>query len=316
MYFPYLRARQFELIALRELVAEGELKNIVPVIEPVKDSFNNLDLANRLFSEKGFKSFLIVNPYEGEIAGDLELVLNYISNLEENSFKPAFHYSDNADYILRCISKYNLNDCLIIGLDKFSNEDGLMQLCKSRQVSHVMLLDPHKYRSLDRGMKGLKKQFIRMDDVFERQDRNSQFLNISPHKFTEEHLYYTEDGYQGFSDFSVLPKEYIEGGSTPRAVVIHLTYLNRQAENQIWIRHFTSISNDSIANVQGKFAEAAWKAVKFCAELPLLNSATKELKRYYDDARYPGLGTVKKISLKNHMLIVNDFLNKRDAINL
>ena len=36
MYFPYLRGRQFELIALRELV-ENKLigKHIYPVIEPV-----------------------------------------------------------------------------------------------------------------------------------------------------------------------------------------------------------------------------------------------------------------------------------------
>ena len=37
MYFPYLRGRQFELIALRELVEKGVLSSrIVPIIEPVK----------------------------------------------------------------------------------------------------------------------------------------------------------------------------------------------------------------------------------------------------------------------------------------
>lgn len=39
MYFPYLRGRQFELIALREL-AEYDLigKKVIPVIEPIKPS--------------------------------------------------------------------------------------------------------------------------------------------------------------------------------------------------------------------------------------------------------------------------------------
>ena len=133
--------------------------------------------------------------------------------------------------------------------------------------------------------------------------------NIPAHKFTEEHLYYKEDNYQGFADFTVLPKEYIDGGSTPRAVVIHLTYLNIDAESQIWIRHFTSVSNDSIANVQGKFAEAADKAVHFCEELPLSNSASNELRTYYEKSRYPGLGTVKKISIKNHLLVISNFIN-------
>ncbi len=37
MYFPYLRGRQFELIALRELIDEGLIGDkIVPIIEPIK----------------------------------------------------------------------------------------------------------------------------------------------------------------------------------------------------------------------------------------------------------------------------------------
>ena len=36
MYFPYLRGRQFELIALRELVGKDVLSSrITPIIEPV-----------------------------------------------------------------------------------------------------------------------------------------------------------------------------------------------------------------------------------------------------------------------------------------
>lgn len=309
MYFPYLRARQFELISIRELVSEGSLNFVTPVFEPVKESFNNLNLANKVFFEYDFNPYLIVNPFEGEIPGDTEVFLNYISELENCKFKPAFHYSDNLDYITSSIEKYNLSDCLIVCLDNFSDEERLKELCSNTQVSHIMLLEPHKYRSLDRSIKSLQKIYIRLDDVFERQEKNADFLNIPAHKFSEEHLYYTEDGYQGFSDFTVLPKEYIDGGSTPRAVVIHLTYINTNAEEQIWIRHFTSETNDSIANVQGKFAEAATKAVQFCDGLPLTNSATNELKRYLNEARYPGLGTVKKISIKNHLLIVDNFLN-------
>ena len=36
MYFPYLRGRQFELIALRDLVDKGVLSDkIIPIIEPL-----------------------------------------------------------------------------------------------------------------------------------------------------------------------------------------------------------------------------------------------------------------------------------------
>src|SRR5690606_10856043 len=107
------------------------------------------------------------------------------------------HYSDNLDFITTSIDKYNLNDCLIICLDNFSDEEGLKEICRNETVSHIMLLEPNKYRSLDRSIKSLNKNYIRLDDVFEKQEKNADFLNIPAHKFSEEHLYYTEDGYQG-----------------------------------------------------------------------------------------------------------------------
>jgi hypothetical protein len=310
MYFPYLRARQFELITLRELVNEGALNGkLMPVIEPVKESFNNLNLAHKIFLENDFNLYLIVNPFEGEVSGDTEVFLDYISNFNHSKYIPAFHYSDNSEYINSKIEEYNLTNCLIICLDNFSDENGFKELCQNPNISHIMLLEPNKYRSLDRFIKTLDKFYIRLDDTFEKQQRNADFLNIPAHKLTEEHLFYSEDKYNGFADFTVLPREFTDGGSTPRAVVIHLTYLKTSEENQIWIRHFTSNTNDSISNVQGKFAEAAEKAIEFCIKLPLDNSAISELRDYYDAHKYPGLGTVKKISIKNHLLVVSNFLD-------
>lgn len=310
MYFPYLRGRQFELIAIRDLALEGALEKITPIIEPVKESFNSLNLANKILFEAEVKPFLIMNPQVGETSGDVDHYLKYIEELENPMYRHAFHYSDNASYILDCLNDYNLNDCMIVGLDSFTNEDEFSSLCEDARINHIVLLEPHRYRTLDRHIKRLNKNYIRLDDLFEKQQRNSDFLGISEYKFSEEHLYYKEDNYQGFGDFTVLPREYIEGGSTPRAVVINITYINEEAENQIWIRHFTSDTNDSISNVQGKFAEATRKAISFCDELPLYNSGIDELRGYLRDSKYPGLGTVKKITIKNHFLVIKSYLDR------
>ena len=86
MYFPYLRARLFELITLRELVNENKLQNITPVLEPVKDSFNNLNLAHKAFQEKDFNAYLILNPFNGKSRGDSDVFLTYFSELDNNRF--------------------------------------------------------------------------------------------------------------------------------------------------------------------------------------------------------------------------------------
>ena len=310
MYYPFLRGRQFELIAIRELASENSTQGvIIPIIEPVKKSNSNLIIAERILRDNQQKAYLIINPLVGETIGDQYTVLDFIAELNSNVFLPAFHYRTNSEYIQRCIDQFNLRNCMLIGSNEISPDDeGFQALLLSDQITHITIEDPDRNRSLKRYIYGTGKQFIRLDDFFERQPRNSNFLDIESHRFSEEHSYFNQDGYHGFSDYTSLPSEFFDGGSTPRAVVIHLTYMNDQ--NQIWIRHFTSKTNDTIANIQGKFGEAAEKAVNYCRAKGLINSAIQELVDYFDNAHYPGLGTVKKLSIKNHLLVISEFLRK------
>lgn len=308
MYYPLLRARQFELIALRDLanaaISQG---TIVPILEPVKESFNNLNLALTAFSNTQQEAFLIVNPTVGELPGDHDAYLNF---LHDNPYPihRAFHFRNNSQYINEAISTFNLGECMLICQNDVdpANPD-FIALTNSESIQNIVVEDPGRNRALSRYVRGLGKNFIRLDDLFEKQPRNSDFLDIREHRFSEEHLHYANEGFGGFSDYTVLPSQFSDGGSTPRAVVIHLTYTN--GANQIWIRHFTSDTNDSIANVQGKFAEAAAKAVAFCRDRQLNNPAIIELEDYFERQHYPGLGTVKKISLKNHLFVVQEFLS-------
>jgi hypothetical protein len=311
MYYPFLRARQFELIALRELATEGATQGfIVPILEPVKETHNNLNLAHKVFQEKGQSAYLVVNPKFGELAGDSQFYIEYLATLNYEVFLPAFHYRNNAEYINQSIEQFGLTNCMLICENDIEGDDtNFKSIAELDAVSLITVNDPGRNRSLNRYIRGLHKGFIRLDDLFEKKDRNSDFLDVTEHRFSEEHIHYSTEGFEGFSDYTVLPSEYVEGGSTPRAVVIHLTYLNIQ--NEIWIRHFTSETNDSIANVQGKFAEAAAKAVNYCRQNGLSNSAITELETYFDTEHYPGLGTVKKLSIKNHLLVLSNFLRNR-----
>ncbi|WP_418894071.1 sce7725 family protein [Limibacterium fermenti] len=314
MYYPYLRARQFELIALRELVQEGVIQNYVtPVLEPVNRSTNNLDRANKIFFENNFSPYLIMNSSQGDFQGDANVFLDYMNSLENCSFLPAFHFTNNSDYIRESIHEYDLKNCMLICMDGFIDDPSLRELCADDNIGVIMLLDPGNNRRLDSYLKGLAKTYIRLDDVFEKQVKNADYLQIPAHKLTEAHLFYNTDGYSGFSDFTILPKEFTNGGLTPRAVVIHLTYINEEEESEIWIRHFTSSTDsDSIANVQQKFEEAALKALRFCDSIQLNNSAISELREYCDGNHYPGLGMVKKISIKNHLIIVSEYLKENE----
>jgi hypothetical protein len=307
MYYPYLRGRQFELIALREFAGcRGKNNNVIPIIEPVKKTFNSLKIALPLLVDANVKFALVLNPQVGEIT-EISQIIDGLGDClaGQNTWIPAFIVSNNYDSIHNLIIETGYEEVMIIctGETDTSNEN----------FNNLILLDSVKYivitqenRTLKRTLSNLDKSLIRLDDKFSGQKRNSDYLDMPEEKFSEEHLFYKDEGYKGFSDYTVIVSDFIEGGSAPFAVAIHLTY--QKQNNEIWIRHFTSKSNFDRANIQGKFAEALEKSVAFLDAHNIHTEASNELRTYFRESKYPGLGMVKKISIKNHLELMNEVI--------
>ena len=65
MYFPYLRGRQYELIALRELLENNKLGSaVIPIIEPVRLSPTLVSTLEG-FKDKRQKCSIVMNPGVG-----------------------------------------------------------------------------------------------------------------------------------------------------------------------------------------------------------------------------------------------------------
>jgi hypothetical protein len=307
MYYPYLRGRQFELIALREYsqIYQGTNK-IVPIIEPVKKAFNSMKLALPLLIQGNVKFALILNPQVGEISKSLDITDELKEELADQSkWIPAYLLGNNFSEVSEQIFNDLYNEVMVICSDKTDTSSSHFdEFISSPYIKYIV---SKENRTLKRKLAHKEKILIRLDDNFIAQKRNSDYSVIDEEKFSEEHMFYEEDGYAGFSDFTVLISDFIEGGAAPYAVAIHLTY---QKENrEVWVKHFVSTSNDDRANIQGKFAEAAEKAVLFLDMKDIHTKASDELREYYNNRAYPGLGMVKKISIKNHLELLNDILN-------
>jgi len=316
MYYPYLRGRQFELIALREYALQrGDKNNIVPIIEPVKSTFNSMKLSLPKLIEGNVKFALILNPQVGDLSEikDSEKAQYIKSELEDelidqSKWIPAFIINNNYINILEQIENFGFEQVMIICTEVTdTSESHFDDLVLSSKVKYIVT---QENKTLKRKLKGLRKEIIRLDDHFKAQKRNSDYLVMPEEKFSEEHLFYIEDGYLGFSDYTVLVSDFTEGGAAPFAVAIHWTY--QKANSEVWIRHFTSETNDDRSNIQGKFAEAAEKAVAFFDKMSIHNCASEELRKYYNNGNgtYPGLGMVKKISIKNHLELINGLLTE------
>jgi len=307
MYYPYLRGKQFELLALREFATNyAGTCHVFPIIEPVKSSFNSMKLAIKKLNEVKVPFAFIINPKKGELVGKFETVLAELDEvLSEAIWTPAYIVDyRNSKRISEHINEKNYISVMLICDESVdTNQLAFKQLLEMNQVMKVVFADNN--RSFKRELSRLQKEAIRIDDKFNAQKRNSDYENIPEEQFSEEVFYYNEDNFAGFSDYTVLSSEYIEGGMLPKALAIHFTY---QKNKEIWIRHFVSDTNDDNSNIQGKFAEAAIKAIQFFDELPYTNNALEELNRYFKTEQYPGLGVLKKLSIKSHLELINNIL--------
>lgn len=307
MYFPYLRGRQFELIALRELVEKGVLSSrITPIIEPVKLS-STLVKTIEAYGENSRQLAIITNPKVGSFSSDAKKEKNQklkeslFASLKENnnilymyllraSSKPEkfiAKYADNMGII--CTDK----DAIPVFETNFSETN----------VKFNLIPDESGFR------RRVKNNRVLLVNKFNKQERNNDYIEIDDEPFSEDHLYYSEDGYVGFSDYSVVGEEYNETGFAPYAVAIHIVYFD--TDESLRVKHFVSDSNDDISDPAGKFQEALAKLVEWNEGKQLDTVAMKEFEDLYSREVYPGLGTVKKLSIMHHLELMGRYLDKK-----
>ena len=310
MYFPYPRGKQFELIALREFAIQyPNTEQIIPIIEPVKSTFNGLTTAARIMFEQNLRFALVLNPADGDFKRITKDILSEISILSENMEKwiPTFLYQNNGETILSAIQDQKLNNVMVIFKNGIDISDSILNFLSHSQIQYIVNGDPNSRITMRRLSLLENKRIIRLDNCFAEQPRNVDYLNIPEDKFTEQHRFYSDDHFYGISDYTALPKDFIDGGMLPYAVAIHMTYEKNQDE--IYVRHFVSDTNDDQSNIQRKFFEAATKLKYFFTDRTK-TTAINELITLLDDEKYPGLGVIKKLSIKNHIELMNSILTE------
>lgn len=310
MYFPYLRGKQFELIALREFaIQHPDAAHIFPVIEPIKAAFTGLTIAVKVMFENHLRFAIVLNPQEGDFKRIKKDILFEIPSLTDNpdNWTPAFLYQNNEQEILSAIQNEGLHNAMVIFKNGIDMDETVVEFLSNSQIRYIVNGDPNS-RIVMRRLQALEnKNIIRLDNCFNEQARNVDYLNIPEEKFTEQHRFYSDDHFYGISDYTVLPKFFVDGGMLPYAVAIHLTYEKNQDE--IYVRHFVSDTNDDQSNIQRKFFEAATKAKHFFADRDK-TKAIEELIQFLDDEKYPGLGIIKKLSIRNHIELMNRILSE------
>lgn len=313
MYYPYLRGKQFELIALRELselIADTPQK-ISPIIEPVKNS-STLKTTISELKNKDINFNIILNPSVGDLTGLSTEIIKTVSG----------EIGDYTNFQLAIIidSQTGISDVRTLlhdisfgfsgfSLIHFGINNSVGDIISTVEASAPVVNNIIYFNKTSRRY---YRNFpidtrIGLDDYFNCLSKNSDYLSVPDSQFSEEHLFYKDDGYKGFSDFLTIGDNYSESGFLPYAVAIHLSYI--EDDNKIRIRHFVSNSNDDTSDIGGKFAEANDKLVRWCYENNIEETiGINQFKTLHDSGHFPGLGSIKKLSVMHHIELVKKLI--------
>lgn len=310
MYYPYLRGKQYELIAIRELLEEKILsKQIIPLIEPVTLS-PTLNSTLKLFIENKHDIAIIRNPFVGSFLEDLKdeskekYIGEYNEMIDDEIIKNVYICGTNFDYSNR-FNQEKLSDQILI----LKNPDVINLIQENKiEAKYYCIPDERTFR------RSIRQRRILLTDNFNKKDRNADYGGDE--FFSSDHLYYEDDGYEGFSDYSIIGEGYSESGFAPYAVAIHIVYFDEDSE--LRIIHFRSDTNSGPTNPAKKYNEAVKKLSNWynnqirdkgvCyVDRYIKSSALEEFIEDSKTGNYSGLGIVKKLSLKHHLELVSRF---------
>ncbi|MDR5820810.1 sce7725 family protein [Caballeronia sp. LZ043] len=311
MYYPYFRGKQFELITIREMAPLLARKNFVPVIEPVREALGGLKKTLAAVCSGGGHAIVIVNPYHGDHQEDG----TSISGLLQEGF----------------IGSANIAAGILLRSDMTVEE---VMACYRLHAAHHPVLVHAGFNApkalateLEHDMSGLTNVFVEdhakllyrkhfdrstrilVRDGFKRL-RNADYPEME--EFSDLHVTCDDLGMAGFGDFLIVGDVYSEGGGPAYAVAIHLTFIDPDKDDVMYIYHFVSDTKDTPTDPAGKFAQALAKLI---AKLDsgtshiLETDAVKEFRELHAKGHFPGLGYVKKLSMKHHIETLADYLD-------
>lgn len=308
MYFPYFRGRQYELLALKELATSKLItSSVVPIVEPVK-LISGLSSSLEAFGNSNLPIGLILNPNVGDLADEAETINQLLDKLGANATTiPSVLLNESTEIAMLKLSKKNVfeNDTLAV-LNKRDYLDIYRDLFSKNSPKYTLCPDERIIR------RSVSKNKVIFENRFNKQNRNADYPEDD--FFSDDHLYYSDDNYTGFGDYSIVGDEYIESGFAPYAVAIHIIYFAK--DNSLRIKHFISDSNDDISDVAGKFYEAVSKLHNWYinGQERQITTGLRTLLNHYKNKTYPGLPTLKKLSIMHHLELVGKYLDRgRDA---
>lgn len=301
-YFPYFRAKQYELICIRENAELLASEGYTPIIEPVKDQVNSLRRTLTALKEAGAAFLVVANPSVGSHAANLGSdVREAVANALDGYAAGGWLYQVRDDRDVSGLAQWSQHSPSIsIFHDGYPSGGHLaahLQAANLTPTNHIFTTACSKpYRKHFQG----GSRILISEGFKKRNNRDYPSIEL----FSDLVVTYAEEGMTGFGDYLIVGNEYSESGGPAYAVAIHLTFVDPDNDDAVYVQHFVSDRVDTPTDPAGKFKEALAKLVVECTRTDSKirrTNAVDEFIKLHAMQHFPGLGYVKKLSMQHHL---------------
>jgi hypothetical protein len=314
MYFPYLYARKFELLALRELVHDKIVTDtVVPVLEPIARKVDDLRRAISAIAEARVRAIVVMNPRQGEFktgsTGDLQV--NLAEDFRSHRLiLPGLICHSNVRWgtVAQFLEHHQNRDVALLYWNPRLEVTELRRIAATRRVRFNVVM--HEQMPADLRSILSRETLVDIRDRFNAQPRNSDYDGSE--FFSDSHRTF-RDKAVGYGDFMTIGSEYKKGGGPAHAVAIHATYKQTRS-GDIWVEHFVSDDTEfGVGTTAEKFLQAARKLVRAASRRRAEfgnNAALGAYAEYVRTNHFPGLGMNKQLQIHHHIALNHQVLSK------
>lgn len=304
MYHPYFRGKQFELIAIRETAELMAEVGFVPIISPVRAQIRGLKKALDAICDAGGSAIVIVNPKYGDLTEDRTIVLEMLDadfGGNENLMAGVLLTGELTSHdVIQILNEVGDRPIALIH-NGFRQPNALLDEIEGfDNISTSIFIEDDCGKLYQRKFESHSDKTLIRDGFERRRNRDHPEIEF----FSDLHITYGYEGVSGFGDFLIVGDNYSESGGPAYTIAIHLTYLDDEQDNAMFVRHFLSIRQDTPKDPGGKFGEALNKliAVLDSEDSQIFEgTAIAEFRELHRRGHFPGLGSSKKLSMIHHI---------------
>ena len=301
-YFPFLRGKQNELMALRGLAASiADHGRVIPIVEAVNANSTTQISLDR-FIEASMPFLFVCNPIHGRFSGDAVGLREQLIDqelIDYDRWIPSL-YVDEQTTVQELESFIDTYDSYPLALIYYGRpqRNAVRTMIEESYFAWHVFIDNRVEVEYIESVPTTSRVLV--SDRFRRQPRNADYP-LTREFFTDLNTEAGNPQGRHFGDFSIVGDQYTETGGPAYAVALHHVHYSEHS-GSLEISHFISDRVDTTADTPGKIIEALTHLVNALDTLQPNNTrACQEYRQMNHDEQSRGLGYMKRLAITHHL---------------